>query len=249
MKLAIVGASGAVGQEFMNILEESRLPIDELLLFRFGAERRTQIPLPGQGTHRTAARPQRRLLRRGHRAGIGGRLHLEGVRRNDHQARHADDRQFERFPHGRRRSPDGSRSKPRRRPERPPAYYRQPQLHDDSDGRGTQRARKTLAHPPRARGHLPVGQRRRRAGDGRTGRAARDSGKRRRTPCGKICVSTGLQPDTSYRRLHRQRLYQGGDEDVPRDAQDHSESIWLETRCRSSSPAKTPSTWGVSAAT
>ena len=29
MKLAIVGASGAVGQEFMNILEESRLPIDE----------------------------------------------------------------------------------------------------------------------------------------------------------------------------------------------------------------------------
>ena len=32
MKLAIVGASGAVGQEFMNILEESRLPIDELLL-------------------------------------------------------------------------------------------------------------------------------------------------------------------------------------------------------------------------
>ena len=37
MKLAIVGASGAVGQEFMNILEESRLPIDELLLF--GSER------------------------------------------------------------------------------------------------------------------------------------------------------------------------------------------------------------------
>ena len=33
MKLAIVGASGAVGQEFLRILEERDLPLDELLLF------------------------------------------------------------------------------------------------------------------------------------------------------------------------------------------------------------------------
>ena len=37
MKIAIVGASGAVGQEFLNILENRPLPIDELLLF--GSER------------------------------------------------------------------------------------------------------------------------------------------------------------------------------------------------------------------
>ncbi len=37
MKIAIVGASGAVGQEFLRILEERSLPIDELLLF--GSER------------------------------------------------------------------------------------------------------------------------------------------------------------------------------------------------------------------
>ena len=37
MKIAIVGASGAVGQEFLNILERRPLPIDELLLF--GSER------------------------------------------------------------------------------------------------------------------------------------------------------------------------------------------------------------------
>ena len=46
MKLAIVGASGAVGQEFMNILEESRLPIDELLLF--GSERSAGRKYPFQ---------------------------------------------------------------------------------------------------------------------------------------------------------------------------------------------------------
>lgn len=37
MKIAIVGASGAVGQEFLRILEHRALPIDELLLF--GSER------------------------------------------------------------------------------------------------------------------------------------------------------------------------------------------------------------------
>lgn len=37
MKIAIVGASGAVGQEFLRILEERALPIDSLLLF--GSER------------------------------------------------------------------------------------------------------------------------------------------------------------------------------------------------------------------
>ena len=33
MKIAIVGASGAVGQEFLRVLEEQNFPVDELLLF------------------------------------------------------------------------------------------------------------------------------------------------------------------------------------------------------------------------
>ena len=33
MVLAVVGASGAVGQEFLRILEEHNFPCDELLLF------------------------------------------------------------------------------------------------------------------------------------------------------------------------------------------------------------------------
>ncbi len=37
MKIAVVGASGAVGQEFLKILEERNFPADELLLF--GSER------------------------------------------------------------------------------------------------------------------------------------------------------------------------------------------------------------------
>lgn len=33
MNVAIVGASGAVGQEFLRVLAERNFPIDELLLF------------------------------------------------------------------------------------------------------------------------------------------------------------------------------------------------------------------------
>ena len=33
MKVAIVGASGAVGQEFLRVLDEQNFPLDELVLF------------------------------------------------------------------------------------------------------------------------------------------------------------------------------------------------------------------------
>src|SRR5215470_16670171 len=33
MKIAIVGASGAVGQEFLRVLEERNFPVNELILF------------------------------------------------------------------------------------------------------------------------------------------------------------------------------------------------------------------------
>ena len=34
MKVAIVGASGAVGQEFLRVLDERNFPLDELVLFK-----------------------------------------------------------------------------------------------------------------------------------------------------------------------------------------------------------------------
>lgn len=37
MRVAIVGASGAVGQELLRILDERNFPVDDLLLF--GSER------------------------------------------------------------------------------------------------------------------------------------------------------------------------------------------------------------------
>lgn len=47
MKIAIVGASGAVGQEIRNILEERNFPVDELLLFGSYRSRGAVLPFRG----------------------------------------------------------------------------------------------------------------------------------------------------------------------------------------------------------
>ena len=47
MNVAIVGASGAVGQEFMRILAERNFPIDELTLFGSSRSAGKQYTLHG----------------------------------------------------------------------------------------------------------------------------------------------------------------------------------------------------------
>ncbi len=45
MKVAIVGASGAVGQEFLRILAERNFPLDDLVLFGSTVRLVKNIPL------------------------------------------------------------------------------------------------------------------------------------------------------------------------------------------------------------
>lgn len=44
MKVAIVGASGAVGQEFLRVLDERNFPLDGVI--RFFTQCRTKIHIP-----------------------------------------------------------------------------------------------------------------------------------------------------------------------------------------------------------
>ena len=48
MKVAIVGASGAVGQEFLRVLAERNFPVDELLLFGSSRSARTSYAFRGK---------------------------------------------------------------------------------------------------------------------------------------------------------------------------------------------------------
>ena len=47
MNIAIVGASGAVGQEFLRVLDEQNFPIDNLRLF--GSKEAPGEPAPSEG--------------------------------------------------------------------------------------------------------------------------------------------------------------------------------------------------------
>jgi aspartate-semialdehyde dehydrogenase len=48
MKIAIIGASGAVGQEFLRVLEERKFPADELVLFGSGRSAGRTYPFRGK---------------------------------------------------------------------------------------------------------------------------------------------------------------------------------------------------------
>ncbi len=161
MKIAIVGASGAVGQEFLKIFGGSAAADRRVAVVRLGAQRGPHLSVPRCGSDRSAAAAQRRFPGRRLRPDLGRSRHFARIRRDDHAPRCRDDRQLERLPHGGRRAAGGARGQPRGCQERPAPHHRQPQLHDDPDGRGAERHRAAVAYPPRACLDLPVGQRRR----------------------------------------------------------------------------------------
>ena len=49
MKVAIVGVSGAVGQEFLRVLAERNFPVDDLLLFGSARSAGRKVCVQGQG--------------------------------------------------------------------------------------------------------------------------------------------------------------------------------------------------------
>lgn len=87
MKIAIVGVSGAVGQEFLRILEERRLPIDELVLF--GSQRSAGRTYKFREEELTVKLLQHNDDFKGNRLrpDVGRSGYVEGVRRDDHPAR------------------------------------------------------------------------------------------------------------------------------------------------------------------
>ena len=61
MKIAIVGASGAVGQEFIDVLNASSMPVDELRLF--GSERSAGRKFQFRGSETQPVRVLEQTLR------------------------------------------------------------------------------------------------------------------------------------------------------------------------------------------
>ena len=110
-RVAILGATGAVGTELLQLLEERQFPIAELKLLAsarsagqtctFGGQTLTVEPTTAESFQGVDI-----VL-----ASAGGQ-HLEGVGRDDRGGRRSDDRQLQRLPDAARCAPGGSRSEP-----------------------------------------------------------------------------------------------------------------------------------------
>lgn len=192
MKVAIVGASGAVGQEFLRVLEQREFPIRELLLF--GSERSAGRTYKFRGKEIVVKQLAHNDDFKGAEyafvsAGAGtskefaGTITKHGTLMIDNSSAFRMDDEVPLV------VPEVN---PRDGVNPPAANHCQPQLHDDPDGCGTAGDRETVAYPPGACGDLPVGQRGRGRGDGRIGRTACPARARRGTHSQQISLSVSL---------------------------------------------------------
>ena len=168
-RVAVVGATGAVGREMLKTLAERQFPVDEVAALAsgrstgqevsFGEKQVLKVPQPGD----------LRLPRLGHRAILAGRLGLGGACTARRRRRLRGDRQHQPVPHGPRRPAGGARGEPRGAAQlRQAQHHRQSELLDHPDGGGTEAAARPVQDQARGRGDLPVRLRRGQRGDGRT---------------------------------------------------------------------------------
>ena len=90
MKVAIVGASGAVGQEFLRVLEERNFPLDELVLF--GSTRSAGSKYKFRGKEIEVKLLQHNLVNHRHRLYLGRCRHIQRICRRYHPLRGSHDR-------------------------------------------------------------------------------------------------------------------------------------------------------------
>ena len=77
-KVAVIGATGNVGREMLNILAEREFPADEV--FAIASRRSMGVEVSYGDKRLKCQRPRAvRLPRRRFRADVGGLRHLEGV--------------------------------------------------------------------------------------------------------------------------------------------------------------------------
>ena len=207
MKIAIIGASGAVGQEFLRVLEEQNFPIDELLLF---------------GSKRSAGK---KYAFRGKEHAVRELCHNDDFKGVDIAFASAGASTSKEFAdtitkHGTLLIDNSSAF---RADEDVPLVV--PEVNGDDAFNAPRRiianpncttiqmvvALKPIhnisPHPARPRRHIPSGKRSGSCCHGRTGGTTPPNRGRHRTCRREICIPTGLQRHSPHRRIPRQRLH------------------------------------------
>ena len=92
-KVAVVGATGNVGREMLNILDERKFPADEVVAAGLAPQRRRRSVLWRSYPEGQSARALR-FFRRRHLPDVGRRHGVEGMVAEDRRRRRGRDRQF-----------------------------------------------------------------------------------------------------------------------------------------------------------
>lgn len=100
MNVAIVGASGAVGQSLLKVLDEQNFPVDNLRLFGSPRSAGSEYEFRGKRVVVEPSVERFRLLRHRHCLHFSRCGHFKGICRRDHSPRCSHDRQQQRVPYG-----------------------------------------------------------------------------------------------------------------------------------------------------
>ena len=92
-KVAVVGATGNVGREMLNILAERRFPADEVVALASRKSMGVEVSYGDKIAQVQGARTIR-FLRRRHLPDVGRRRGVEGMVAEDRRAGRGGDRQF-----------------------------------------------------------------------------------------------------------------------------------------------------------
>ncbi len=87
-KVAVVGATGNVGREMLNILEERGFPVDEIVALASRRSQGTEVSY-GDRTLKVKTLDTLRFFRHRHLHHVGRRQRLQGMVAEDRQARAA----------------------------------------------------------------------------------------------------------------------------------------------------------------
>ena len=220
-RVAVVGATGAVGREMLKTLAERQFPVDEVAAVASGRSTGQEVSFGEKQVLKV------RNLETFDFAGwdIGlfspgasvSAVHAPARRRG----RLRGDRQHQPVPHGARHPAGGAGGEPAGAAQlRQAQHHRQPELLDHPDGGGAEAAARRVQDQARGGLDLPVGVRRRQGGDGRAVQPHQVVVRVRVIAAAAVHQGNRLQLHPAHRQVPRRRLDQGGMEDGGRDQED-----------------------------
>ena len=168
-RVAVVGATGAVGREMLKTLAERQFPVDEVAAVASGRSTGQEVSFGEKQVLKVRNLETFDFRRLGHRAVLARRLGLGRARAARRGGRLRGDRQHQPVPDGPRRSPGGAGGEPAGAAQlRQAQHHRQPELLDHPDGGGAEAAARRVPGQAGGGRDLSVGVGRR---QGRHGRA------------------------------------------------------------------------------